>query len=76
MRTTGGIRGLHLQSRDEDGWFQDAALRMGYRPTQYKDYTSVFEMDKNRLEFELPEGFVVDCSAGWKFRRLMRYVAG
>lgn len=54
-----GPDGVMLAVRDEDGRFQDAALRMGYRPTQYKDCTSVFDMDENRLEFELPEGFVV-----------------
>lgn len=55
----GLMDGVMLAVRDEDGRFQDTALRMGYRPTQYKDCTSVFEMDKNWLEFELPEGFVV-----------------
>ena len=54
-----GPDGVMLAVRDEDGRFQDAALRMGYRPTQYKDCISVFDMDENRLEFELPEGFVV-----------------
>lgn len=54
-----GPDGVMLAVRDENRRFQDAALRMGYRPTQYKDCTSVFEMDEKHLEFELPEGFVV-----------------
>lgn len=54
-----GPDGVMLAVRDNDRRFQDAALKMEYLPTQYKDCTAVFEIENSRYEYELPEGFIV-----------------
>lgn len=52
---------LELLVRDGDVAFQEAAARMGYRPSQNKDCDSVYDIDVDKIRYTLPEGFSVTC---------------
>jgi N-acetylglutamate synthase-like GNAT family acetyltransferase len=50
---------LKLLIRDGDVAFQKTAGGMGYTPTQSKDCDAVFDIDIDKIQYSLPEGFFV-----------------
>lgn len=44
---------------DGNSKFQETAKEMGYVPTQNKDYDAVFNIDLEKIQYDLPEGFSI-----------------
>ncbi|MBH1939908.1 GNAT family N-acetyltransferase [Mobilitalea sibirica] len=59
---------------DSDRQLQELALNSGFRPTQYKQYVSVLDIN-DKLKYNLPSGFkVVSMADSWdyyKYNRVM-----
>ena len=50
---------VRLSIEDDRQALQNAAHRLGYFPTQNKDYDAVFDIDMQQINYQLPEGFSI-----------------
>ncbi|WP_040951674.1 GNAT family N-acetyltransferase [Gorillibacterium massiliense] len=52
---------LSIILNDADGEFQDAAAKMGFRPTQNREETAIIPIREETIGYHLPEGFRIVC---------------